>query len=142
MNEFGERIREERKRLGLGQAEFGKIGGCGRTTQFKYESGESKPDIDYLTALHKFGVDAFYIMTGQRIDQTKQGEHQLQQYASVEEAVNAVIDLQTDLGVTFSGDQLKQLISLAWTAQLNRAQLKASVQAAYKLMGQELPQSD
>lgn len=63
---FGERLRSERDRLGLNQTDFGKHGGVQRNTQANYETGERVPDAAYLTALIPFGVDVWFVLTGER----------------------------------------------------------------------------
>jgi len=63
---IGERLKEERERLGLTQTEFAALGGAGRKTQFNYESGERTPDAAYLAAIAEAGADVLYILTGQR----------------------------------------------------------------------------
>ncbi|ANC00655.1 XRE family transcriptional regulator [Pseudomonas putida] len=64
----GNRLREERERLGLSQEEFGVRVGVSRGTQKKYElgTGSSSMDLKYLTALEAFGVDTTYIVTASR----------------------------------------------------------------------------
>lgn len=64
---IGERLREERDRLGLNQSDFAALGGIGRKTQFNYESGERVPDGAYLAAIAAAGADVLYILTGQRV---------------------------------------------------------------------------
>lgn len=66
---FGTRLSEERKRMSLNQTEFGRIGGVTKTSQINYESGERKPNVDYLQAISAAGVDVQYILTGKRVDQ-------------------------------------------------------------------------
>ncbi|MGG7596772.1 helix-turn-helix domain-containing protein [Pseudomonas sp. WC1] len=64
----GNRLREERERLGLSQEEFGIRVGVSRGTQKKYElgTGSSSMDLKYLAALEAFGVDTTYIVTASR----------------------------------------------------------------------------
>lgn len=62
----GERLREERLRLALSQAALAEIGGVRKLAQLNYEKGERNPDISYLSAIAKFGVDVQYIVTGVR----------------------------------------------------------------------------
>jgi len=64
---FGERLRDERLRLGLTQTAFGEIAGVTKKTQMLYESGERTPDMRYLAAVSKVGVDYSYVLTGQRL---------------------------------------------------------------------------
>ncbi|NGO90497.1 MAG: helix-turn-helix domain-containing protein, partial [Halomonas sp.] len=63
---IGERLREERERIGLSQTALAQIGGVGKTTQIKYEKGASSPDSSYLSAVSDEGVDVFYVLKGQR----------------------------------------------------------------------------
>ncbi|ERI50506.1 hypothetical protein N878_08580 [Pseudomonas sp. EGD-AK9] len=63
----GERLREERDRLGLNQTDFGVVAGVSRGTQKAYELETSSPSIDYLLALQGMGVDVHYVLTGARI---------------------------------------------------------------------------
>ena len=66
MSTFGERLRTERDRLGLSQDEFAALGGVKRGAQVNYEKGERSPDVAYLTAVAKGGVDVLYLVTGVR----------------------------------------------------------------------------
>lgn len=63
---IGERLKEERERLGKNQTDFAALGGAGRKTQFNYETGERAPDGAYLAAIAAAGADVLYILTGQR----------------------------------------------------------------------------
>ncbi|MEQ7920289.1 helix-turn-helix transcriptional regulator [Xanthomonas sp. WHRI 1810A] len=67
MKDFGSRLKEVRKRLGLSQHEFGSIGGVEANAQGKYESGDRIPRSDYLAALNKKGIDVLYILSGKRM---------------------------------------------------------------------------
>lgn len=66
MTTIGERLKEERVRLGLSQTDLGSIGGVGKTTQINYEKGERSPDASYLSAAASSGVDVLYVLTGQK----------------------------------------------------------------------------
>lgn len=66
MKGLGPRLREERERLGMTQRVFGDIGGVEPNAQGKYESGERMPRADYLAALATRGVDALYVLSGER----------------------------------------------------------------------------
>jgi len=70
---LGERLREERDRLGLNQEELGQIGGVNRNTQGKYEKGERSPDSDYMAAAAAAGVDVLYVLTGARATAAAEG---------------------------------------------------------------------
>ncbi|HCD9834319.1 TPA: XRE family transcriptional regulator [Pseudomonas aeruginosa] len=70
---IGERLREERDRLGMNQTDFGVAAGVSRGTQKAYELESSSPDIRYLSALQGMDVDVHYILTGSRISQDPAG---------------------------------------------------------------------
>lgn len=64
MNDFGRRLRDERERLGFSQEQLGVFGGVKKLAQLNYEKSERKPDIAYLEAIAKAGVDVAYVITG------------------------------------------------------------------------------
>lgn len=66
-SDIGGRLREERERLGLNQAELGTSGGVQKLAQLKYEKGDRAPDADYLEAVAAKGVDVLYVLTGKRV---------------------------------------------------------------------------
>ena len=63
---IGDRLREERVRLGLTQPAIGEIGGVTKKTQMLYEGGERAPDANYLSAIAAHGADVRYVLTGAR----------------------------------------------------------------------------
>ncbi len=64
MTTIGDRLKEERTRLGLSQEAMAKIAGVHRNTQIKYESGKRLPDSDYLDLVQRAGVDVSYLFCG------------------------------------------------------------------------------
>jgi transcriptional regulator with XRE-family HTH domain len=64
MNEITQRLREERKRLGLTQEELAIIGGVKVNAQSIYERGVRVPNAIYLANIAKAGVDVLYVVTG------------------------------------------------------------------------------
>jgi transcriptional regulator with XRE-family HTH domain len=66
---IGNRLREERERLGFSQSSFAEITGAHRKSQGNYELGERMPDAAYLAAIAAAGADVLYILTGQRAEQ-------------------------------------------------------------------------
>lgn len=66
--EFAERLRHERVRLGLTQAQLGTAGGVSLNSQNDYESStkDRLPKADYLIAIAKVGVDIGFVVTGKR----------------------------------------------------------------------------
>ena len=67
MSDFSERLKIERKRLGLNQAELGSAGGVSKGAQLNYESGERSPTAEYLQAIGSIGVDVTFLLTGLRL---------------------------------------------------------------------------
>lgn len=66
--ESGERLKQERGRLGLSQVEFAKQAGIHRNTQAKYEAGERDPDDSYYKTIAELGVSIPYVIDGDRFD--------------------------------------------------------------------------
>lgn len=64
--EIGARLREERERLGLSQAQMAKLGGTATRTQVAWEQGDQTPNAVYLATASKQGIDIQYVVTGIR----------------------------------------------------------------------------
>ena len=72
-------LEEERKRLGLSQAEAGHVCGVSREMWGKYERDQATPGADVLEAFAAAGADVNYILSG-RITETQHEEpHQVRQ---------------------------------------------------------------
>ena len=65
---FGSRLAEERKRLGLKQAEFASLVGTDVPKQSLYENDRRELRADYLARLAAANVDVVYVLTGQRTE--------------------------------------------------------------------------
>lgn len=63
---IGDRLKEERERLGFNQTEFAAQAGASKNSQYNYEKGERSPDAGYLAAVAGQGVDVLYVVTGVR----------------------------------------------------------------------------
>ena len=63
---FGTRLAEERKRLGLKQAEFADLVGTDVPKQSLYENDRRELRADYLARLAEADVDIVYVLTGRR----------------------------------------------------------------------------
>lgn len=63
---IGERLIQERKRLGLSQTAFAKQIGVSLSSQKRYELGEREPDISYLERALRMGMDISYLLTSIR----------------------------------------------------------------------------
>jgi transcriptional regulator with XRE-family HTH domain len=76
MDEFGERLKLERSRLGLNQSEFAALGAVKQRAQYQYEKGIRRPNSDYLSAIAAADVDVCYLLTGERASRLGNGDEQ------------------------------------------------------------------
>lgn len=67
MVSIGSRLRAERERLGLSQADLAQLAEQSRKSQVRYEADERQPDASYLATIAKHGFDVLYILTGAHI---------------------------------------------------------------------------
>lgn len=65
---IGKRLKEERERLHLTQTSLGDIGGMGKTTVIAWERGTAYPNAEFLASAASFGMDVYYVITGNRLD--------------------------------------------------------------------------
>jgi transcriptional regulator with XRE-family HTH domain len=65
---FGARLAEERRRLGLKQAEFASLAGTDVPKQSLYENERRELRAEYLARLPDMGVDVVYVLTGRRLE--------------------------------------------------------------------------
>ncbi len=63
---IGERLKLERKRLGLNQEQFAALAGVTRNPYTNWETGNTSPTAVQLAALAAAGADVRYIITGER----------------------------------------------------------------------------
>jgi transcriptional regulator with XRE-family HTH domain len=93
---FGKRLAEERKRLGLKQAEFANLVGTDVPKQSLYENDRRELRADYLARLAEADIDILYILTGRRSEGAwlKAGPSEL---------LSAYLSLPADLQVAFEG---------------------------------------
>ncbi|MFK3970184.1 helix-turn-helix domain-containing protein [Pseudomonas sp. NPDC087358] len=75
----GDRLRDERERLGLNQTDFGTLLGVSRGTQKNYELGANSLDLRYVAALVTHGVDAGFVLTGRRSPSPDKGLSETEQ---------------------------------------------------------------
>ncbi|WP_218240460.1 helix-turn-helix domain-containing protein [Comamonas fluminis] len=67
--QIGERLREERLRLGISQVDFAAACDASRNALLQWEKGETAPNAGVLALMAGLGVDVLYVVTG-----TKAGE--------------------------------------------------------------------
>jgi transcriptional regulator with XRE-family HTH domain len=90
-NTIGERLREERERLGMSQAAFGALGGVLKLAQLNYEKGARLPPYHYFDKLREQKeVDVGYILSGERAGDARH-------YREAEARVNTLIAIELGL---------------------------------------------
>jgi len=92
---FGNRLREERKRLGLTQTAMGAVGGVSKDAQFNYEAGLRSPDSVYLMKAAQSGLDLHFLFTGVRTAPdtlTPEEAALLANFEAADEAGKAIIE--------------------------------------------------
>lgn len=62
---IGERLWQERNRLGWTQTEMARRGGVGISTYSSYEAGNSSPKAENLQLWASHGVDVLFVITGE-----------------------------------------------------------------------------
>ncbi|EHP5887392.1 helix-turn-helix transcriptional regulator [Salmonella enterica] len=65
---IGDRLREERERLGLSQDELAATASITRKTLYNYENGVRSPDAEALAVWNELGMDVYYVVTGMRLN--------------------------------------------------------------------------
>lgn len=117
---FRQRLRIERERLGLTQAEFAELGGVSRMAQWKYENGDYFPSVEYLLALEQSrlqrdsGVDLVYLLRGHRLTS------QLIDWDVVQDAFGFVCrHMIQKPGNTYSADQLFEAFKHIWALTMD-----------------------
>ena len=65
--EIGGRLKKERERVGLTVVAFAEATGVSKSTQIKYEAGETSPAASYLVRALRLGVDVMFVMTGAQV---------------------------------------------------------------------------
>lgn len=63
---IGERLKEERERLGFTQPAFAALAGTTKKSQIDYEKNLTQPKAGYLAAIAEAGADVQYVVTGVR----------------------------------------------------------------------------
>ena len=101
---FAPRLKIERKRLGLSQAEAAQVCGVSREIWGKYERAMAVPGGDVIFAFASAGADIHFVMTGARsaVSLSDDEEELLALYrgASLTAKTSAVTTLQTGVAPT------------------------------------------
>ncbi|ARI94463.1 TPA: helix-turn-helix transcriptional regulator [Pseudomonas aeruginosa] len=103
---IGERLKEERQRLGMSQTELAEQCGVSKNTQLAYEKGERSPDAAYLLRASLLGADVLYVITGRRqpaeLESLSQEELDVLRYMKSMEEEDRIAYLRVGRGISES----------------------------------------
>ena len=102
--QIGERLKEERKRLGLSQVRLCELMGISRKTLFSYETGKRSPTAIFLAALYHYQFDVEYILNGHSKNLATPG------IGDIRHAAETVWQMVTSTGITISAQQFSQML--------------------------------
>lgn len=113
---IGERLREERVRLGLSQPVFAAHAGTTKQTLFSWESGKTAPNAEQLAALASAGVDVMFVLSGARAQPPLQAAEEalLQSYRRCNAA--AQVSLLQTAALMAAGLEVQPVAGAAGTA--------------------------
>ncbi len=110
----GDRIKEERERIGLNQSVFSDLAGVHRKSQANYENNDRSPDAEYLIKLTSMGIDVLYVLTGMRGENIANGTMELAYLRNCrafktdemkQAGLNLLVNLRAALGIELYPDQ-------------------------------------
>lgn len=113
MESIGDRLKSERKRLGLNQDELAQVAGVQRQAQGNYERGDRVPDAAYLQAIASAGVDVLFVITGRRVPKL---EEELQAYGDAWQVLDSLLQKN---GVNLPADKKRQAAEAMYAEHAN-----------------------
>ena len=118
---IGQRLKEERERLKLSQTAFGEIGSMGKTTVIAWERSTAFPNAAFLELAANFGVDIYYVITGNRLENTATTPNELAYLRACRKMPNetartagreALIGILTSHGISMTDESYAPNISI------------------------------
>ena len=123
MNSIGERLKEERKRLGLSQMELCELTGITRKTLFSYETVERSPNVLFLSALFDHDFDVDYILKGE-LDRLRPSL-----LKKIQDAAESAFQMVNSTDIAVTPAQFAQMLtSLLATADTDKNEQENAVQ--------------
>ena len=128
---FGARLKQERARLGINQADFAEQCGIKRATQFLYETETNSPTLRYLTAANQLGVDIFYVLFGQ--------PEESNEIRLSTDVILDIFDVVYEIGIDHKGKQLpkpvlKQFFAILCSAYTGTQSSKVNMATVHDIM--------
>jgi transcriptional regulator with XRE-family HTH domain len=93
---IGNRIKEERERLGYSQDAFAAVGGVSKRSQIMYEQDKTEAGAGYFTLISTVGADVKYILTDIR-SQPYNAIQEVQASYQVSKPVGVIEDMMSRL---------------------------------------------
>ncbi|MFU1906029.1 helix-turn-helix domain-containing protein [Bordetella avium] len=90
--EIGQRLKEERERLGLSQQAFAELGGASKRSQVEWEKGAQVPNAEFLALVAERGADVAFIVTGRRTISAQDLESDLDRYGKAWETLEMALE--------------------------------------------------
>jgi transcriptional regulator with XRE-family HTH domain len=131
---FGERLRQERRRLGFTQTRFAAVAGASKNSQINWEKDVSSPTASALAAWGDAGADVQYILTGQRSSDSNEDGAKLDELSSLRQAAatldqaEAALDAAQDWPILSTAPEI-QLLREALVKIAQRTELPQPVRA-------------
>lgn len=125
---FGDRLKEERKRLDKTQEQLAQQGNVTVQSYRKYESDKLMPSSKFLELIAGSGADIQFLVTGHR------SVNREVIYNEPTDALVHILQLQDEFG-TFNAEQIKALIGHAWHNQAGIDDLREFIKSALIVAG-------
>jgi len=126
--DFFYRVLEERKRLGLSQADAAAACGVSREMWGKYERGAASPGCDVMAAFSKTGADVLYILTGRR------EQPALEDIKTLTAAIEVIEEALAKRRATLPPAKKAEVIALAYDILKGDAQGQEKVERMLRLV--------
>jgi transcriptional regulator with XRE-family HTH domain len=127
----GGRLREERKRLGLTQAELALRVGVSRAAIVTYESGRTPPDVSFMDRVKGLGVRTSYVLSG--LTEVESAAEALD-WDIARALMNKIVRYARVNNIDLEPDQLVDLMQILYpTAARNRTIDDRAVEIAVRL---------
>jgi phage repressor protein C with HTH and peptisase S24 domain len=139
VDNLGERLKQERTRLGMSQEEFGAVGGVKKVAQSNYETGKRFPDSQYLERLAAAGVDIQFVVSGFRLDNPSQPLEQPASEPGPDLSPVLMYDIEAAAGAgrSFEGEPVKTTLYFS-TMELSEQGLDPAQVVGIKVRGDSM----
>ena len=127
MLSIGERLKEERERLGFTIPAFAEAAGAKKNTVIDWQKDVSSPPATRLAALMEVGVDVMYVLTGQRTPAQTAKRPPLDDRERLALATEVVTEGLADVGKKLPPRKLAELILAAYDLMADPVQSKDNV---------------